>query len=106
MRLTLLTNQALRSWGEGGVGVHIERKHDPIHLVLDAHVLAANVNLLILIEGDTRHLQHHLVQWSRLPEGQIVNVLCGQRVLVGPCSGQTVLGKDAARGQRKAQCAF
>jgi hypothetical protein len=37
---------------ERRICVDVERQHDPVHLVLDARVLVANVDLLILIERD------------------------------------------------------
>ena len=47
---------------ERRVGVDVQRQHNPVHLVLDTHMLAANVNLLVLIQRHPRHLQHHLVE--------------------------------------------
>ena len=69
MRLTFLTKYALRSWVNVGVGVDVERQHDAVYLVLHARMLSPDVNLLILIERDTGHLEHYLIERCRLPCG-------------------------------------
>ena len=55
--------------GTLGVGVDVERQHDAVYLVLHACMLGRDLNLLVLIERHTEHLEHNLIQRRRLPFG-------------------------------------
>src|SRR5580704_16445289 len=41
---------------ERRIGIQIERQQNSVYLILDTQMLAANMNFLVLIEGDAGHL--------------------------------------------------
>ena len=46
----------------------------PFFWYLDPHMFAANMNLLVLIEGDSGHREHHLIERRRFALWQFIDI--------------------------------
>ncbi len=83
-QVDLLDEQRIDHRQEGRVGVDVERHQHAVDLVLELRPFGvADVDLLVLVDGDAGHLRQHVGQRGVGAGRQIGDVLRRHRILVG-----------------------